>query len=914
MPTPLFHIDPLIPAIESGATILTPNNRLANKIQQAWGIHQKEQGSTVWHWPNVYAIEHWIDSLWQQLQDSGWPEAGVVTIDPFQELLLWEHVIDEDGDKPPLLNPGGLAANAQHAWQLLQQWRIPLDELATYPEPSAAWMQRWGVALQQKIQALNGISRVDRIPQLCHALECGALPKVEQVILVDFQTRPPLYDTLLRAATGNCQSLIAPELSSSCCWQVAVTDNQQELTSAALWARQILQEAPNSRIGIIIPDLAQQRQRVERIFREHLDPDHLLPSVERATAPFNISTATPLAETPLIDTALRLLQLNRYRLPLEHYCQLLQRPFWGNLNDLADRALAESRLRARAKPTLQAIEFREVCAKTSTQPEGNPFSNRLEQFETLRRQSEKKAGYRYWRQLFERQLAALGWPGGRTLDSVEYQQQQHWQQVLDRFSNLDVLAFAAPDATVSLEKALSNLQRLAQNTPFQAESEDSPLQILGLLEGAGLRFTHLWMAGMDDRQWPPPPSPNSLLPLALQRKHQMPRASADRELELARDLLATYRSRADQIVFSHCQFDGESELAPSALIADISVESIDRLLGTDDNRSPADLQIAQRPKLQIVAIGSGPALDLPRDAKSGKPKAITGGSAVLRDQANCPFNAFARWRLGAQQPLEPSDGLTPLERGILLHDCLDQLWGELIHSAALVGLDGAITQSLISSIVEKNLRHWRLRKSELGERFLQLENERLTKLLSNWLDVERTRPDFEVIARESVLDGEFAGLPLSLRIDRIDRTPAGQRLLIDYKTGSPTINGWLGERPYEPQLPLYALMQEHPSNAIGFAIINAEQQCLTGLADNAELLPTPASGHDHTPSEWLTLLEHWRVALTTLANEYHSGNAALCVYNKQAFTQQRELLPLNRWLEREQIERYLAQPSPESQR
>ncbi len=932
MPTPLFNIDPLIPFLNKGTTVLTPNNRLANKIQQAWGIHLEQQGSRSWHLPKIYAIENWAENLWQQLQNIAWPNTDVATLDPFQELLLWEQVIQEDRDKPALLYAAGLAAAAQRAWQLLQQWQLSPNELINDNDASAQFLRRWGLNYEQKLGELGAITRTGQIAHLCEALASGALPRVERIVLVGFQTRTPLYDTLLNAAAEDCTPLITAEHSASCCWQVAVKDSRQELESAALWASQILQQSSDyqnqdyqnqdhqsqdhqsrhCRIGIIVPDLALRRETVERIFRERLEPDYHLPHHERRTAPFNISTATPLADACMVNTALQLLQLNRRDQSLDYLCQLLQSPFWGNADvELPGRARAETRLRRLAKLQFRTTEFREICAKS--EGDGGDMGNRLEQIESLRRQAPAKASYQHWRHLFERQLDTLGWPGKRALDSVEYQQREHWLQLLERFASLDTLASnSAKKTNVSLESALNNLRRLAQNTPFQAESDDSPLQILGLLEGAGLRFTHLWMAGMDDRQWPPPPSPNPLLPLPLQRKYNMPRASADRELELARDLLASYRSNTDQVVFSRCQFDGDSELSPSPLIASICAESLSGLLGTEDTRTMSDMPTMQCPQLQTVDLSTGPELRI-KPAKT--PAAIRGGSAILKDQAACPFNAFARWRLGAQQAMEPGNGLTPLDRGILLHACLDQLWGELNDSLTLTRLDDNEINTLLGAVVDNNLRPWKARKWELGDRFFQLERERLIKLLAFWLSFEKQRAPFEVIAREALLEGDFAGLPLSLRIDRIDRTPNGETILIDYKTGLPSLNSWLGERPSEPQLPLYALMQNPPPCAISFAVINIEQQRFIGIAQDDKLLPEPPAARGPTAAEWPELLEQWRTALTALATEYGRGHAALAVYNKNSFDLQQELLPLNRWPEREQITYYLQQhsqlPAPE---
>ncbi|MCV6606425.1 MAG: PD-(D/E)XK nuclease family protein, partial [Porticoccaceae bacterium] len=186
-----------------------------------------------------------------------------------------------------------------------------------------------------------------------------------------------------------------------------------------------------------------------------------------------------------------------------------------------------------------------------------------------------------------------------------------------------------------------------------------------------------------------------------------------------------------------------------------------------------------------------------------------------------------------------------------------------------------------------------------------LEQERLTQLLHKWLKMEKQRPDFSVIAREEAIKTDFADLPLTLRIDRIDRSDSGETLLIDYKTGNATIGGWLGERPNEPQLPLYALLQDQPPSAISFGVINVDRQTMVGLTDNPALIPNYKAPRQPLPDSWQELLQQWRDALTQLATSYRNGEAEVTPYHPQAFYYQSELLPLNRWPEQTEITRRL---------
>ena len=69
-----------------------------------------------------------------------------------------------------------------------------------------------------------------------------------------------------------------------------------------------------------------------------------------------------------------------------------------------------------------------------------------------------------------------------------------------------------------------------------------------------------------------------------------------------------------------------------------------------------------------------------RKAPPVSPGKVRGGTRVLADQAACPFRAFAKWRLSAEELEEPESGLDPRDRGKLLHALMREIWTRLKSS------------------------------------------------------------------------------------------------------------------------------------------------------------------------------------------------------------------------------------------
>ena len=167
--------------------------------------------------------------------------------------------------------------------------------------------------------------------------------------------------------------------------------------------------------------------------------------------------------------------------------------------------------------------------------------------------------------------------------------------------------------------------------------------------------------------------------------------------------------------------------------------------------------------------------------------------------------------------------------------------------------------------------------------YLAAERQRLLDLLSLWLDYEANeRPPFTVLSREESLpDVRIGPLRLDIRVDRVDEVyptdsaePAGE-LILDYKTGAAKPGDWLGPRPDAPQLPLYAVVADKPNlAAIAFASIRPGNLMEMSGYETAKsgILPKPAK---LKASSLAAQVDEWHDILTSLAEQFHAGNAGI---------------------------------------
>ena len=188
---------------------------------------------------------------------------------------------------------------------------------------------------------------------------------------------------------------------------------------------------------------------------------------------------------------------------------------------------------------------------------------------------------------------------------------------------------------VSRAKAFKYLQRMANDHLFHPQTGDAPLQVLGLLEAAGLQFDQLWIIGMHSGNMPANGSMDPVLPTSFQRQQQMPFSVPETELTIGKKLLNSFQSNAVQLVLSFPLTDGKTPLEKSPLIQGIPKQDLHTVV--ENLNLP---QWLDQPDQCLLIKDPGYGFD-------SSVEAIRGGSSVLKNQSTCPFNAFAIHRLWA---------------------------------------------------------------------------------------------------------------------------------------------------------------------------------------------------------------------------------------------------------------------------
>ena len=851
-------------AIENGDTVITSTARAARALRRSYGEVQRSQGQEAWQSPDILDWDSWLNRLWQKRLRSG--DETRLLLTSLQEQQMWVRVVKPAIEGRRLISVLGVAELAQQAYALLCTYRA-LDFLSGERAAGSdvESFREWARAFKHLCSREEWLSRSELPLVLGEAVHANQVEATTPLLLTGFDRITPAQQYLLDAflqKEHRVEVTAAPQLSTLETPQlVKAVEKRDEISICALWARQALASA--HRIAIVVPNVSTVRPQIESIFRQLLAPQAIAIGQRDLPLPFEFSLGVPLENVPMARAALFLLRWMHDPLPQEQLSWLMLSGFLCEHQDeLLPIAAFDAKLRSQAmrQPDQDLDTFLQLLSTGSK--EAIPLGALLHRLRVARKILPQDAAINFseWVTVAERILAAAHWPGAHSMQSEDFQVESRWSQLLD-----SVAALAFDGRNVGYPEFLEVLEQQAAQTIFAPESRDAPIQILGPLEAAGLTFDALWFLGADDANWPAPARPHPFLPASLQRKHGMPHADTATDWKLAQQATLRLQSSAEKIVFSYPAQNAEGGCRPSTLVSsttEITAQSFRGQIAPEDGEDqPAVLPIDE----ELAAIVPWP---MEQDA---------GGSEVLRRQAACPFQSFATRRLSAR-PMEATDwGLEPRERGSVVHKILEDLWGELKSHAGLIH---ARSENRLQAIVEHHVKAAlqrygnapHTRKRNWSQAYLDAEQERISSLIHEWLDYEAKRSPFTVEAGEVKLAAAVEDLKLQVRVDRIDLIRNG-RVIIDYKTGVVKTDAWEGDRPDEPQLPLYA----------GFGRVDELQGVLLGRVREGETRfigrvenpddVVPGDTKLSKPPYRAEMLQAWQQVLMNVGEQFLRGEA-----------------------------------------
>ena len=860
--------------------IVTVNNRLARRMGMEFAQDLRNRDLVVAELPSIVPLTAWIRREFDRAGFEAATQDIQSILDPFATQLLWSEVIREQEDQVPLIDVGQAASAAIDADALMLEWDVQVHPSETTPEYDK--FLSWRHAYTQRLHALQALDASRLFAFVAQLLSRQGIAGVEHVVFAGFTETAPRLNRLLTALghQGIRLSKLGMQASQAAAPKLLRCQTPElEWRQAAHWARSMLQAYPDRRFAIVAANLERVAPFARRILHNTLEEPA---EAGQPVFSFNVAVGRPLSEWPAGRAMIAWLsvfcsmQRDGSCGAVEIGKALLAGHCKGHVVEMGMRSAIDDRMRDKQLSVLSLERW--VSAIQELEHLSSAWDQSWQAWAGLPDLMSCDA----WADVFRLTLSKLGFPGGVSQRSAEYQTTEALSELVDRLMMLTPVL-----GQVSADTALQALTRLCRQTLFQPQRDPgSRLDVLGLLEAEGGSWDGVWVLGLTDDVLPAAPKPNPFLPVSALRRANAPRATPEREREWANQLYASLCQTAAQIWVSHSSMDGERELRPSALIANLS----------------QDLAEQWSPSSSTHAIAQMESLDDQFGPPVTEQDLVVGGVSLLETQSRNPLWAFFRHRLNVRG-MKPHALLPPKTlRGVLIHGMFEQIWSEIHGSDALrLALQDPSFNDRLATIAQSIARQ---KMTEFPAVIRDMEVTRACHLVRQWLQIESERTPFQVLGAEHELVFEHAPLALNMRLDRLDVLPDGRRVVIDYKTGSElpdVLKDWMHPRPVNVQLPAYAalvrlqvgasgvgamvLAHLHPSRLGAKGIYHGEDVGLPGLKSFEQ--------SQWIDADWDQAMDRLSLSVHRLADEFCKGHAQNMSWRRNDLTHC-DILPILR--------------------
>jgi probable DNA repair protein len=846
--------------------VLSPSDRARRAFAVCWAresMRAHARDATLI--PTFATVKSFFASLWDEAQLFGTLNDSRVRLDPAIESSLWRSIA-VDVASTSAAESAVLAERLAEAWALEHQYRQPSESESSsakyVPVATGASGELYREARSRfasLLKSSNTITSSELATAIANRPTSFDFLKYKHCVLT------PAFasandEKILLARINEYQSnpnINWNKSSEVRLRKVRVLDRRSERRAAIEWARARLLPESNGesitgrgQIAIVVPDLATSRGEWERALIE-------------SGLSHNLSLGLPVSKYPWAAVGFTLVSALFSAMAPETIAQALRHRRWGR-SDSTFHAIGR-RERSLLERGVAEITLLDFCrADIGFQDEAlRPLETALHEQARLFHSSRTVLARADWKIAFERTISALT-ENPSSLDTFTFQLRQALQTAIDRWCELDNFL-----PRVTALRAQQELIAMTDQSPFQPEGSDAPLQVIGLLESAGVPFDAMWVAGLSDRVLPEAQRLNPFLAVSWQKEQRAGLASIEECEARATRLLAGWQQLCGDITASLPQaVDDEPQIWSPLVTA-----------WPDANAIVAPNQMVKREAPQPIVTDDerAPPWLAPRSR----------GVRALEAQAECPRRGFAEGRLRLSAWPTPSNGLSAQTRGTMIHDIAEALGRQLMRTPMAFDALGEALPNVVSDTINAaatTLPH-------VPTHIWNAERGRLQTIFEKFIAAEAARPPFSVIDVERALRAKLGSLDFSLRVDRIDEThralsESGETLasslaVIDFKSGTVQAKRLYDERLTAPQLPLYAFALSQAAqgeasresvDAIAYARIHDDQQAFVSFG--AETSGLARKSRKGIPT-WDEMRSAWLPKLELLAAELVRGEAAL---------------------------------------
>jgi probable DNA repair protein len=864
---------------------ITPNKRTCSNLTDR-AVQYKMKDKKACKVPEIFDLDRWVREKFSALRMSNiapFSRAAIISESAFAGYWVKEFCFDETVceslNVSDYLNPMIKADKIASRWKFGHSYQCDTPLSNRYKE--------WRKSVYAQLSQSGYVTINQAIEMLIEAITSGKLKLPETVAIYSFDEIPPLFQDLFNNIAKKSKVLkIEVQNDKEAQWQkVGLKNKAEQYETAARWAMEYHTNNPNKRLAIVVPDMEANKKRMIRELDDLFKPQWSL-DLQSYKLAYDVSLGDKLNSLSFVSDAIFALSINTQMENIENLARLFRLPSIKHFNierfarqKYANKILDDG---AFEKP-LSNIYMHQECPLQ--------IRKRLSDFDEVLTNVPAAQLPSEWAKTFSEVLDSLGWLRDAGTSEKISNGIDGLKECFDKLGGLD-LHIGVIERTL----AHSLLSSYCEFHTVNATVGNTPVSILGSLEAAGLEYDAFWVVDCNADVFPSIVSLNDCLPIALQIESDAPHSSVLREFQYTNRLFDRYKTSCTNLYSSYVlENEKNVKVNPAYVLESVpAVPSIKAII-SDDILSRKDLHFQRFNVVSAIDTELAPVKHTGDDLK-----VIKGGTGVVDSVLKCSMGAYIKHELGFKELVSKrSLGYSAVERGDILHEALEFFWTEIIkitkskgyatdHKTLISLMPDKLTM-LIEEGIETGL-FW-VARDDVPAMLRGSEKLMLMRTLSQWIEIEKERTPFNVVAIEMTKTIMLGDYSVKVRLDRIDEVIMANSniaIAIDYKSGENDINQALASK-FSSQLPLASLTNvdnnrssksrhvfDGDIGAVCYANIRLNNASVSGIGDGDELIDfgvSDASKHRarNAPKGWTELKEHWKKNMIDSINEYASG-------------------------------------------
>lgn len=447
---------------------------------------------------------------------------------------------------------------------------------------------------------------------------------------------------------------------------------------------------------------------------------------------------------------------------------------------------------------------------------------------------------------FKQILKTAKWP--ITQSTNEQQIALELPRLLTKIANA-----CSRNTLISTDEAYDIISEMLESHKILLDDSKASVQICDIITGSFLCYDYAWIEGLNSSKWPTYSKAKTFIKQHIIEQYTY---SESEQIAMSKHALDRIAKSSLISIYNYADTYMETEDTPSHMIKDILANSEQLILTNNIQHDYNNFCTAGATTARI----SEENIPLHPHEKSIN-------TYTIKDFNTCHFKSFAKFRLTAKELASPSLGLRAVDKGIIIHDVLQNIYSNINRLHELQN----ITEEKVAELVYKHIRNMlKYKPASAPKSFIKSECKNITTIILAWMQYDLNREDCQIYAAEQEITLKLNGIAIRGIIDRIDKLNSGNYTIIDYKTGAANASNWFTDTITEPQMPIYSIAYDNKLSATCYGHISSKEPYFSGISDTSSL---ETKSPQNTPEKSISeIVAQWRISIEDTLSKYATGS------------------------------------------